>query len=355
MPAATDTSTTPATGGSKQTQGRGGHRLADAFEAVEELPALAESCGRIERLISKPGASVDEISEAVESDAGLAIAVLRAAAGSNGRPRRLTGIPEAIEVLSPGGVGAAAATIDTYELFEPAGKWEDQPERFRRHALATRHAAERIADIGRMPAADELALAALLHDVGRLVLHRLYPGYTDLLASKNTPEERVAAERRELGVDHALVGGVLVRRWGLAPSIGAAIERHHADDAEGAAAAVALADLVAHHSQGDQISAKRLDQLADRCGIDAERVRGLVYEFPYARGQRRRSSEPCPLSGRELDALKGLAEGKVYKEIAEELSLSASTVRTHLHNVYRKIGAVDRAQAVLIARDRGWI
>ena len=31
-----------------------------------------------------------------------------------------------------------------------------------------------------------------------------------------------------------------------------------------------------------------------------------------------------------------------------------STVRTHLHNVYRKIGAVDRAQAVLIARDRGW-
>ena len=32
-----------------------------------------------------------------------------------------------------------------------------------------------------------------------------------------------------------------------------------------------------------------------------------------------------------------------------------STIRTHLHNVYRKIGAVDRAQAVLIAHERGWI
>jgi putative nucleotidyltransferase with HDIG domain len=345
----------PGSGGSSQSQGRGGHRLADAFAAVEELPALAESCGRVERLVAKPGVSIDEISEAVESDAGLAIAVLRAASGSNGRPHRLTGIPEAIEVLSPGGVGAAAATVDTYELFEPAGPWEDQPEKFRRHALATRHAAERLAEIGRMPAADELALAALLHDIGRLVLLRLYPGYADLLASGATPEERLQAERRELGVDHALVGGVLVRRWGLAPAIGAAIERHHADDADGAAAAVALADLVAHHSQGDAISSKRLDRLAERCGLDADRVRGLVYEFPYARGQRRRSSEPCPLSGRELDALRGLADGKVYKEIAEELSLSASTVRTHLHNVYRKIGAVDRAQAVLIARDRGWI
>ena len=191
MPSA-GTQKDPASGGSSQSQGRGAHRLADAIAAVEELPALSESRGRIARLVSKPGASVDEISEAVESDAGLAIAVLRAA-GSNGRPRRLTGIPEAIEVLSPGGVAAAAASVGTYELFESAGPWEDQPERFRRHALATRHAAERIADLGRLPAADELALAALLHDVGRLVLLRLYPGYSDLLAAGKTPEDRVAA------------------------------------------------------------------------------------------------------------------------------------------------------------------
>ena len=67
------------------------------------------------------------------------------------------------------------------------------------------------------------------------------------------------------------------------------------------------------------------------------------------------AAEPCPLSRREIDALRGLAEGKVYKEIATEMGLSASTVRTHLHNVYRKIGAADRAQAVLVARERGWI
>jgi DNA-binding NarL/FixJ family response regulator len=53
--------------------------------------------------------------------------------------------------------------------------------------------------------------------------------------------------------------------------------------------------------------------------------------------------------------LKRLAKGMVYKQIASELELSTSTVRTHLHNVYGKLGAMDRAQAVLIATDRGWI
>ena len=53
--------------------------------------------------------------------------------------------------------------------------------------------------------------------------------------------------------------------------------------------------------------------------------------------------------------LKRLAEGKVYKQIAHELSLSTSTVRTHLHNIYGKLGAVDRAQAVLLATERGWL
>jgi len=45
----------------------------------------------------------------------------------------------------------------------------------------------------------------------------------------------------------------------------------------------------------------------------------------------------------------------VRKQIASELGLSTSTVRTHLHNVYGKVGAMDRAQAVLIATERGWI
>ena len=80
-----------------------------------------------------------------------------------------------------------------------------------------------------------------------------------------------------------------------------------------------------------------------------------MYDLPFPSTGRARQVDPCPLSGREVEVLKRLSEGKVYKQIAHELELSTSTVRTHLHNIYGKLGAVDRAQAVLIATERGWL
>jgi DNA-binding NarL/FixJ family response regulator len=84
-------------------------------------------------------------------------------------------------------------------------------------------------------------------------------------------------------------------------------------------------------------------------------LRSILYEFPFGSSGERRHLDPCPLSGRELEILRRLAEGKVYKQIAGEIGLSTSTVRTHLHNTYAKLGAVDRAQAVLLATQRGWL
>jgi len=93
----------------------------------------------------------------------------------------------------------------------------------------------------------------------------------------------------------------------------------------------------------------------DGQGFGPSELRAVLYDLPYPSKDRPRSVEPCPLSARELEVLKRLAQGMVYKQIAHELSLSTSTVRTHLHNIYGKLGAVDRAQAVLYATEQGWL
>jgi putative nucleotidyltransferase with HDIG domain len=333
-----------------------GSRLAEAFEAVERFPVLVESRERVIAAATAENARVGELVEAVESDVALSISVLRFANRGGVAGSAVGGIPEAIDVLKPSGVLAIAGTAPCFDFFETNGGWELKPERFRVHALATQRAADQIGRTVGWVERDELAVASLLHDIGRLVISRLHPGYKVYFdAATRTPEQRLRDEREQLGIDHALVGGVLARRWNLPQPIAVAIERHHADDAEGLAAMVATADMVAHYSQGEAVSAERLRANAERCGLGSDALRELLYELPLPRQDFTRISEPCPLSGRELDVLRHLSEGMVYKQIAGEMSLSVSTIRTHLHNVYGKIGAVDRAQAVLTARDRGWI
>ena len=332
-----------------------GRRLTAAFEALEAFPALVESRNRLLRLVSAERVSPADIVATVESDIALVISVLRLANQLDGpRQGRVESIVKAVEVLSPESVQALASRARTFDFFERSTVWDAAPERFRLHGVATQRAADRLATEAGYEHRDRLMVTALLHDIGKLVLSHAYPGYPEQVHGQaRTPEERIHRERRELGVDHALVGGVLARRWGMPPAVASAIERHHSDDATGEAAFVRLADMLAHYAQGDQVSPQSLLKVARAVGLGPTELRSVMYDLPYPTSGRPRQIDPCPLSGREVEVLKRLAEGKVYKQIAAELQLSTSTVRTHLHNIYGKLGAVDRAQAVLIATERG--
>ncbi len=59
------------------------------------------------------------------------------------------------------------------------------------------------------------------------------------------------------------------------------------------------------------------------------------------------------LTERELQVLKGLTEGKSNKEIARDLDITEPTVKLHMKTLYRKVGAANRTQAALIAREAG--
>lgn len=58
------------------------------------------------------------------------------------------------------------------------------------------------------------------------------------------------------------------------------------------------------------------------------------------------------LSDRELEVLSFIAKGKSNKEIATHLGIVEGTVKAHIANIFAKLGAVDRAQAMAIALKR---
>lgn len=65
---------------------------------------------------------------------------------------------------------------------------------------------------------------------------------------------------------------------------------------------------------------------------------------------RRRMSQSAPhLSARELEVLTLLAEGLGVSAIAKTLYVSESTAKTHISRIYEKLGAANRAQAIMLA------
>lgn len=84
-------------------------------------------------------------------------------------------------------------------------------------------------------------------------------------------------------------------------------------------------------------------------GVDT----ALRREQPGVNGASHRLEDP--LSERELEVLALLASGKTNSEVAGDLFVSVGTVKSHTGNIYRKLGAKNRAEAVTVARNLGLI
>ena len=275
-----------------------GKRLTAAFEALEVFPALAESRNRLLTLIAEERPPrVTSCAPSSPTSRSSSPSCAWPTAWTRPRRGQVESVVGSVEVLSPEAVQRLAANAETFEFFERGKTWDAAPERFRLHAVAVQRAADRLAAAAGYAHRDRLLVTALLHDVGKLVLMHAYPGYPKQVhGPARTPEERLHYERRELGVDHALVGGVLARRWNLPNAVASAIERHHSDDAQGDAAFVRLADMLAHYSQGSPVSSTELLRAARTVGFGPSELRSVLYDLPVP-------VQRPPARGRALPAL----------------------------------------------------
>ena len=87
-----------------------------------------------------------------------------------------------------------------------------------------------------------------------------------------------------------------------------------------------------------------------------ESLRRLVGEIRRLNQFSYRCDEAPPeaLSDREREVLRLVVQGRSNKEIARRIGVEISTVKSHLHNAFEKIGVQDRTQAAVLCLERGW-
>jgi putative nucleotidyltransferase with HDIG domain len=127
-----------------------------------------------------------------------------------------------------------------------------------RHSVATAVAASTVAEASNQAKAVAFT-AGLLHDIGKLVLASVgRERYAAVIQrSKTEGVSLSSAEQFVFIIDHAELGGELMRRWNLPPDVVAAVRFHHdlasAPPCDGLTAAVQVGDMIAHQIFGDEL------------------------------------------------------------------------------------------------------
>jgi LuxR family maltose regulon positive regulatory protein len=104
------------------------------------------------------------------------------------------------------------------------------------------------------------------------------------------------------------------------------------------------------------IPAKVLENLRRDSSVYAKKLFSVIEKFRRPNSPAHRvtiSQAGAALSRRELEVLKGLAHGFTREEIARISSISVNTVKSAIRNVYNKLGALNRADAVRKATAKG--
>lgn len=169
--------------------------------------------------------------------------------------------------------------------------------------------------------------------------HRLDLLITDLKLPDGNGIEAIRELRRKQPAAEAMVISVLADETTVLDAIEAGASGYLLKDAD----SIDLIDAIT-------------DLMAGRSPISSRIARVLVQRL----GASSRDSQPAEtlknaLTPREMDILWGIAKGFTYAEIAERLGMSRQTVPVHIRNIYRKLEASNRSEAVFEATRLGLI
>jgi putative nucleotidyltransferase with HDIG domain len=202
------------------------------IEQAYNLEPLPASAARLAGLVADPDSTLASITEVIRLDPSLTARVLRGANSARSAVRDpITTAHDAVIRLGRGtilsiAIGGAARkhlqrAIPAYGLGENV-LW--------RHCVSAALAAESIGPFCKKAIPPEAFAAALLHDIGKLVLGRFLDAQTLSLLAQAQAEGHLnplQAESEILEVNHAELGGLIAQKWELPETIVQGITYHH--------------------------------------------------------------------------------------------------------------------------------
>lgn len=224
------------------------------------LPVFPQMLVQVKKVSSDERSSAQDLSEIILKDQSLTSKILSVANSAYyGFYGKISTITQAIVALGFESVKNIAFGITVHNSLSAfiEGPYMKQ---FWEHSLATGVCAELLAEkIGYNPS-EETMVGGLIHDVGKLLLAKLFPEQYKEVEQVLAEHEAYShvVEASILGITHCLVGEMMAKKWGLPDSLVGSIRDHHKKEWGKSLLTdiVAFSDFITHALQSKKGSAE---------------------------------------------------------------------------------------------------
>jgi putative nucleotidyltransferase with HDIG domain len=212
---------------------------------VKSFPGMPATAARLMPLLRNPDSSASKIEDVLKYDPGLTANILKLTNSAYfGLPSRVSSVRQAIMLLGWKRLLQLVMTMCMSALMKKPVPGYDLPRgELWRHSIAVSVAADLLVRSLRINNADEVFTAALLHDIGKLVLGDYVQ--EDLEKIEGMVAKGISFEVAEyvvLGTNHAAIGARILENWSLPQELVNAVSWHH--DPENCDTYCLLSDVV---------------------------------------------------------------------------------------------------------------
>lgn len=212
---------------------------------IETIPTLPDKLKNLLKVLENPKTSLTEISKFILNDPALTARVLRMVNSPiYGFPGKISSVNQALLLLGLNVVKGLLLSISIFETMQKAmvGLWD--------HSLGSAIAARIIAKKKSIPDPEEISIAALLHDIGKVVLSLRFPEEYHIVRQKAERDEIFIyeAEKEIFGITHSNAGALIAEKWNFPKKLIEIIEFHNRPESSKTVflhtAIVHLADII---------------------------------------------------------------------------------------------------------------
>ncbi len=206
---------------------------ADVFAQIEkmgDLPSLPQTLLEIQTVAEDKNSSADDLARCILRDQALTLRVLKVVNSALFKRRdneEVRTVRRAVIVIGFETVRKLALGLSVFDMMSKLSRSPYLAE-IARHSLITAGFAQILAEASGVVASEEAFVAALVHDIGKVVLLECSPGAMDeVLADASRGIATLDSERRHFGLSHDRAGRRLADRWNLPAEIVNVIGDHH--------------------------------------------------------------------------------------------------------------------------------